>query len=269
MPMSKKEPSRERRLHPRVQIGGVALMRVRDERLREYIIENLSAGGALIAGEGSEDWLNAQAHLTLSFPGIRPIQVTGRVARVQTSAEGHTSIALKFEYVPAYVQDRIQSIVLRELGRWQDPSVLILHDDVSVLTRLAERIWALDQKVIFARTPLQAMHWLCNLDTNVRAILVAYRLGLGSGLDALAVVAENFRKVRRILVLDADETADVSLALENGLACATVTEGASMEDIEHALGLERPSEIAELNPNGSASGAWQAVQETRSSTLPP
>src|SRR5690606_17894794 len=202
MPNSNKQSGPERRLHPRVQIGGVALMRLRGEKLGEYIVENLSAGGALVAGEGSSDWLAAPAHLTLTFPGVRPIQVTGRIARVQTSVEGHTSIALKFEHVPAYVQDRIQAIVLRELTRWQDPSVLILHDRVNVLSRLAEKLWALDQKVIFARTPLAAMHWLCNLDTNIRALLAASRIGKYSGLETLAVVAENFRKVRRVLVVD-------------------------------------------------------------------
>jgi len=269
MPNSNKQSGPERRLHPRVQIGGVALMRLRGEKLGEYIVENLSAGGALVAGEGSSDWLAAPAHLTLTFPGVRPIQVTGRIARVQTSVEGHTSIALKFEHVPAYVQDRIQAIVLRELTRWQDPSVLILHDRVNVLSRLAEKLWALDQKVIFARTPLAAMHWLCNLDTNIRALLAASRIGKYSGLETLAVVAENFRKVRRVLVVDEGGDTDVSAALNDGLACSTVTQSSSTEDIEYALGLERPSEVAELHPNGRASGAWVAAQETRSQPLPP
>jgi hypothetical protein len=168
----------------------------------------------------------------------KPITLAADVVRTQTSAEGCAAIAIRFRDVHPQRQDTLQKVVLRELQRRSDPSILVIAGCVEELSRIWEHLSRLGYRVILGRTQLQAVNWMCNLDASIRVALAARDLHGRDGEETLTFIAENFSFVRRVLISDEANPERISRILRSGQAQAIVAERFTREDLIRAIGLE-------------------------------
>ena len=77
-----------------------------------YVARDLSAGGALLVGPALP--IGREAKVMFAMLG-RDLVLHGRVMRSETDAHGRPCIGMCFRGVPTFVQDLIQSHVLRLL----------------------------------------------------------------------------------------------------------------------------------------------------------
>ncbi len=109
----------DRRLHHRVDLDGRAVLFQRGDRIGQYALENLSAGGAFISG--ARDLQPGHlVHVLIDFGvGDPPMSMTGSIRRVREANNG-VSLALRFPALSADQEDAIQDAVLRALLRRKD-----------------------------------------------------------------------------------------------------------------------------------------------------
>ena len=108
--MELQSPVTERRRHPRRRNPSThvrAIVRTRDS-IGEYVIHDLSAGGAFLVGTPLDE--KTLVEVVLHDPGGEPIRVMGRVVR---SAE--TGAAVAFVHQGDDAEDGIQTLVLQQL----------------------------------------------------------------------------------------------------------------------------------------------------------
>ncbi len=119
MPMGHARPNGDRRLHHRVDLDGRAVLFQRGDRIGQYALENLSAGGAFISGE--RDLRPGHlVHVLIDFGARDPtMSVTGSIHRVREAGNG-VSLALRFPALSADQEDTIQDAVLRTLLRREE-----------------------------------------------------------------------------------------------------------------------------------------------------
>lgn len=114
--MAHARAQRDRRDHPRVDLGGRAVLFQRGDPVGQYALENLSAGGVLVSGEGD---LRAGhlVHLLIDLASGDPtMSLTGSVRRVRDDKDGD-GMAIAFPSLSADQEDAIQNAVLRALLR--------------------------------------------------------------------------------------------------------------------------------------------------------
>jgi hypothetical protein len=107
---------RDRRDHHRVDLDGRAVLFQRGDPVGQYTLENLSAGGAMISGEGAPRPGHLVHVLIDLAAGDETMSLTGSVRRVRDDGNG-AGVALAFPSLSADQQDAIQDAVLRALLR--------------------------------------------------------------------------------------------------------------------------------------------------------
>lgn len=107
---------RDRRDHHRVDLDGRALLFQRGDRIGQYAVENLSAGGVLVSGEGDLRPGHLVHVLIDLATGEQTMSLTGSVRRVR-DGDGALGIAIAFPSLSADQEDAIQDAVLRALLR--------------------------------------------------------------------------------------------------------------------------------------------------------
>ena len=109
-------PQRDRRLDPRVDLGGRAVLFSRGDPIGRYKLENVSAGGALISGD-RELRPGHLVHALMDLAtGEAPMSMTAAVRRVRDVSHG-VGMALTFPVLSADQEDAIHDAVLRALLR--------------------------------------------------------------------------------------------------------------------------------------------------------
>lgn len=107
---------RDRRVHARVDLDGRALVFQRGDVVGQYVLENLSAGGARISGDRNLR-PGHLVHVLLELASAdQPMSLTGSVRRVRNDENG-VSLALHFPTLSADQEDAIHDAVLRALLR--------------------------------------------------------------------------------------------------------------------------------------------------------
>ncbi len=115
--MGHRKVHRERRTNERVGLDGLALLLDRGTPIGRYKLENLSAGGALVAG-GHRLRPGHLVHVLMDLTtGRAPMSMTGSVRRQQNGGE---VLALSFPSLSPDQEDAIQDAVLRALLRRED-----------------------------------------------------------------------------------------------------------------------------------------------------
>lgn len=112
-------PQRDRRLDPRVDLGGRALLFSRGDPIGRYKLENISAGGALISGDRDLRPGHLVHALLDLATGDEPLRMTASVRQVREASEG-VDLAIAFRALSADQEDAIHDAVLRALLRQGD-----------------------------------------------------------------------------------------------------------------------------------------------------
>lgn len=110
---------RERREHHRVDVDGRALLFHRGDPLGQYALENLSAGGVMVTGDGHLR-PGHLVHVLIDLSATeQPMSLTGSIRRVRNGGNGHDGlgVAIAFPSLSADQEDAIQDAVLRALLR--------------------------------------------------------------------------------------------------------------------------------------------------------
>jgi len=117
--MGHRKVHRERRVNERVYLDGLALLVERGTPIGKYKLENLSAGGALVAG-GHRLRPGHLVHVLMDLTtGQGPMSMTGAVRRQQHDGK---ALALSFPSLSPDQEDAIQDAVLRALLRRESQS---------------------------------------------------------------------------------------------------------------------------------------------------
>jgi len=111
--------SGDRRREPRCEVAATATVLAAGSRcLGTYVVENLSAGGALLAGDAALA-VGGRVRLLLHLPRRRPIGLTADVLRRDGDPPARR-FAVAFRNLTPLMQDAIQRFVLISLQRRRD-----------------------------------------------------------------------------------------------------------------------------------------------------
>lgn len=205
-----------------------------------YVVNNLSAGGALLSGIEPLP-IGASLHLDLRLPGRRPIGITGVVVRAQGSAaDGSASFAIAFREVGPDLHGVIQQAVTAALERSRAiavPVVLALSHPPPEPGGLERHLETLGRRLRSASTPLDALRLLQDPHGGVEVALVGLTFGRASGCEVLTFLAEHFPEVRRVFVASAIEAAKLERDRASCPVHAILVEPWNREQLETALGL--------------------------------
>jgi hypothetical protein len=104
----------ERRAHHRSNIVATIVLDPGTARATAYVVRNLSAGGALLAGE-PVPLLGTQLRVVLNLRTGSQISLTAEVIRGQPLRAAAPTFAIVFRQISADAEDLIQDAVLAEL----------------------------------------------------------------------------------------------------------------------------------------------------------
>jgi len=106
----------DRRDHHRIDVDGRAVLFQRGDPVGQYALENLSAGGVMVSGEGQLR-PGHLVHLLIDLAtGDQTMSLTGSVRRVRDGGNG-AAVAIAFPSLSADQEDAIQDAMLRALLR--------------------------------------------------------------------------------------------------------------------------------------------------------
>lgn len=211
----------ERRRHPRS--GGVtatAVVLAENRYAGAFVVEDLSAGGALLIGDPRLD-LGEYVNILLQLEGKRPLHLWAEVVRHQVREAGEHLFAVAFRNMRATEEDRIQGAVLSALERRRaspDASVLVVDDAPEIHRALQRDLHAFGVGMLSAATPLEAVRHLQDPDVQIDIALVDLHLGHADGTDVLAFLAEDHPEIRRVLMSGRARPCQLELALSSGRA---------------------------------------------------
>ena len=104
----------ERRSHRRADLPATAVLVRGGVDSGRYVVQNLSAAGALLTGDASVE-LGAQVELRLEFSDHTPVRVRGRVVRRAETVAEMVVLAVAFRHRSPDTEDAIQQAVLDSL----------------------------------------------------------------------------------------------------------------------------------------------------------
>lgn len=229
----------DRRRHQRAYVPAVASVLMDNACVGHYLVRNLSASGALLLG-GPILPEKSQCRLVLQGPGVGLLRLSGYTVRGAVT-EGETGMAVRFRDLPSELEEQLRSVVQDAFDHRFSPSTLVVDADIGALAGLAEDLGRLGHRTILAITPLEAVRWLCDLETIVEVAVVSTGGVSGNGADLLAFIGEEFPAIHRVLIhgeLPGQEL--LALYGESG-ARACVRRPYTTEALAMALLTHRPS----------------------------
>ena len=194
------QPLVERRSHERGRVAAIAIVWSEERGPIRYVVEDLSAGGALLSG-GPELAVGERLTLGLHVAGVHLVDLRAEAIR-HTPARG---TAVAFRDVRALDEDMIQQAVLGALEafrRGDCPSrhVLVVDDSETVCKTLQRELGDLGHHVACAWTLEQAAAKIN--DPYVRFDIAIVDLSVGSleGLELLKTISTSHPGVHRVLM---------------------------------------------------------------------
>ena len=194
------QPVVERRSHERGKLAAIAIVWTPDHGPVRYLVEDLSASGALLSG-GPELEVGHKLGLSLHVAGVHLVDVRAEVVR-HTSTHG---TAVAFRGVRALDEDMIQQAVLGALEAYRRgdcPSryVLVVDDSESICKALQRDLSDLGHHVVCASTSEQAAAKIHDPYVRFDIAIVDLSVGTAEGLDLLREIAGLHPGVHRVLM---------------------------------------------------------------------
>lgn len=107
--------SEERRRYPRAEVAASAIILASDRYGGTCLVENLSAGGALLAGDCPVR-VGDSLKVVLQLARQKPLILSAAVVYVRDLA-GERTFAVAFKDLPSAIEDRLQDFALAHLER--------------------------------------------------------------------------------------------------------------------------------------------------------
>lgn len=195
----------DRRRHTRSTAANAPLTAVvfmRDVAVGRFIVQNLSAGGALLTGRRDVP-LDERVRVMLPLPGRDPLVVEGRVSRKADAGNDIVALAVQFRHGNPRTEDEIQEALAGELmriSRVERRSALVVQDSAELCTRLAKDLSEMGYHVHLACTPLDVVRVLEDPQIGVEVAFVDVSAGEVDGLALLRFLRDDHPDVRRVLV---------------------------------------------------------------------
>ena len=146
----------DRRRHRRARIAATATAFLEHERLGDYLVENVSASGALIS-LGPLLAVSDELRISLALRNEQPLSMAATVVRSALLPGGRRGLGLEFRNVDPEVQDTLQQAVLRELEAATEPAVLVVGEPCALVVTLSRDVVRAGRGVLYASTPLEAI----------------------------------------------------------------------------------------------------------------
>lgn len=214
--MNDRKPRSERRRWPRVKLPLVVHVLRDREPLGAYTVANLSAGGALLSG-GPPVAPGTEVEVLLHLAGRRRVSLPARVLRETPT------MAVTFDGLTPDQEDLIHDAVLSHLEflRHEGPPTMLVVDDCdATCASLVEELRILGHRVGTARTPLEALRQIEQVQSHLRVVIVELFLGGTDGLEVLAYVANECPSVRRVVMSGSVRPCQLELAVRQQQAHA-------------------------------------------------
>lgn len=225
---------RENREHSRGFVPLAATVLRDGSKGAQYLVRNLSAGGALLL-QGPRIAVGTRVRVLLEGPVIGAQYLSATVVRCGSVLEGVVALAIRFNSLSAELEDLLQRVVLEALERQRQPAVLVALPRPELFTILADQLHAAGRRVILAVTALDAIRSLSELDASIEAVLVERVHDLGFDQVLLEFLHDEFPSVRRV-VIDDQAGSQAESALRRGLAHAVLGPGWTRTELELSLG---------------------------------
>ncbi len=194
------QPIVERRRHERGRVAAIAIVWSDDRAPQRYLVEDLSASGALLIG-GPAVPIGQTIGLSLHVAGVHLLDLHGQIIR----QSGARALAVAFRAIKPVDEDTIHQTVLGALEafrRGECPSrhVLVVDESEAVCRALQSDLTALGHHVVCAWSGAQATVRI--RDPYVRFDIAVVDLSVGpvEGLDLLQEVSSLHPGVHRVLM---------------------------------------------------------------------
>ena len=203
--MTKEAERAEKRQHPRFAALSPALV-VGDSGVTSHcLVEDLSAGGALVSG-GPTLNIGEAVRLLLQLPGRGPFSLDGKVVRQLNDSRWQREVAFGIAFSnrpPSAVESREATVAVLDQGQGlADPVVLVVDDNTRTCYTLVQDLQRVGRKAIAVTTPLDAIEWLLDGGSQIDTAMVDIVLGHSNGCDLLTFLADEYPDVRRVLMSD-------------------------------------------------------------------
>jgi CheY-like chemotaxis protein len=239
--MGRKQPAAaDKRAFPRGSVVGSAIVIRGEAYVGTYVLENLSAGGALLAGDtklsiGERVRIMLQLHVR-----ARRFVLEASVARHETRGDQGV-FAVRFERLSAAAQDAIHDAVVHELKRSPSGSVVLIIDSaVGHADDLARQVEELGSTAVPLGNALEAVAWLQTSVSRTKAVIVDAGLDVVDGLAMLQFIAHDYPAVRRVLACNEEEP--FRSALDSGAVHALLVKPWDPTSVRRVLGVSRPAD---------------------------
>lgn len=186
----------ERRQYPRTgRIASAAVVVSRGQYVGTYVVEDLSAGGALLVGR-SPLQINDPVETLFQFGQTLTVPLSGRVVRTQDGAFG-----IAFTDVAAVPLRALDEVVRSSEERVLRPlKTLIIHPNASTRSSLQIDLASLGQLVVSFAGSRDALCWLESAGPGVCAALIHPEIEKPE--QVLAAVEAQSSEARRILIFE-------------------------------------------------------------------
>lgn len=237
----------ERRRHLRADVAAVATLYVGEDCRGHYLVRNLSVGGALlVSGPALPSGTSCQVVLRGPGLGSTAVPLAAETLRA-SSTRGEPGLAIAFQALPKAIEETLAAVVQGASEQTGRRAILVVDSDLDALATLAEDLARLGQRPLLARTPLEAVRWICDLETRIDAAFVSSSGVPGGGADLLAFIGEEFPHVHRVLVHGPLPAADLLALLDESSASTSLRAPWTPTSVERALSV-RPSRRPSLSP---------------------
>jgi CheY-like chemotaxis protein len=226
----------DRRVSPRAAVVGSAIVLAKERYVGTYVLENLSASGALLIGDTQLSVDDRVRLLLQPYGCARRFALEASVIR--HAWRGPQSVfAAQFVHVPPASQDALQSAVVHHLAnRPADGAVLIVDAGKADASLLQRDVQDLGFEAAVAHSELDAIIWLQPPDRLVTAVIADVALPSIDGLALLDFIAIEYPKVRRILACSPDFARMHRDALASGRPHTLLEKPCSRDSLLRALG---------------------------------
>src|SRR6266542_2582138 len=192
----------ERRIDHRASVAATAIVWIEDQRPVRYLVDDLSAGGALLTA-GPRLPVGQSLGLSLHIPSQPPLVIDGVIVR--SSESSSVALAVAFRSLNPADEDAIQQAVLTALeaqNRGECPSrmVLVIDDSEIICETLRRDLSTLGHEVICARTSTEASARIQDPYAHFDIAIVDLFVGDIDGVELLGRVAGCHPGVHRVLM---------------------------------------------------------------------
>jgi len=213
------------------------------EYLGPLVVENLSAGGALLLG-GSGWRVGQRVEVELRLRRASPIRAPAVIVRIETHRTP-VGFAVQFQDLPESVEESINEAVRKAIERTQAPGrkVIVVTPREEDILLLGLSIASLGFEPLIVNTVLEALRWLQDPHTVVSGLMIDSGAEGNTGLDALAWCADAFPRVRCVMIVREGELHGRPRDPRLRAAGAIVRRPVELSRLASGLGVRVPHEM--------------------------